>query len=295
MTVSPGLITNKHLPRRTILRGLGAAIALPFLDAMVPAFGAVSRAAARPVRRLGAIYVPNGMNMARWTPAVEGAGFQMPPILEPLAPTQDRLIVVSGLANREALQRPGEGGGEHSRSASAFLTGVHSKKTEGADIRNGVSLDQIAAQELGHHTQLASLELGLEANELAGGCEQGYSCAYSGTISWRTPTTPLPMENNPRAVFERLFGATDSTDPEARRARHRLDSSILDMVTGEIGRLEQRLGTGDRAKLTEYVQSVRDIERRIKLAEETGRFGVARSRSAIGCTRFVRRTREADV
>ena len=266
--MSSMMVFKKHLPRRTFLRGLGATIALPLLDGMVPAFAGVRNANAQPVRRLGAIYLPNGMNMAQWTPSAEGAAFELPPILEPLAAVRDRVLVLSSLSSAEADQRPGEGSGDHSRSSAAFLTGVHAKKTEGADILNGMSMDQIAAREMGKHTQLASLELGLEANDLAGGCEQGYSCAYSGTIAWRSPTTPLPMENNPRAVFERLFGSSETTDPRERVMRLQMDRSILDAVNAELVHLREELGAHDRGKVTEYLESVRDIERRIQIAEE---------------------------
>jgi hypothetical protein len=262
-----GIITNRHLPRRTFLRGIGATIALPLLDGMIPAFGARARAAAVPVRRLGAVYVPNGMNMNAWTPAAEGAGFELAPILQSLAPVRNRIVVLSGLACNEANQRPGEGAGDHSRAAASFLSGVHAKRTEGADIRNGITMDQIAAQEFGKHTQLASLELGLEANEMSGGCEQGYSCAYGGTISWRSATTPLPMENDPRAVFERLFGASQGTDKHARVARLQRERSILDSTIGALTNLGKRLGPGDRTKLDQYLESVRSIERRIQVAE----------------------------
>jgi hypothetical protein len=262
------IVVRKHLARRTFLRGLGASIALPLLDSMIPAFAAAAQRT--PVRRFGAIYVPNGMNIWAWTPAGEGKAFELTPVLRALAPFRDRVLVLSGMAHKEADGLPGEGTGDHSRSQAAFLTGVHAKKTEGADIRAGVSVDQILAQNVGRDTQLASLELGLEANELAGGCEDAYSCAYTGTISWRTATTPLPMEHNPRAVFERLFGASDSTDQAARLTRLRRDSSILDAVKRELGELERQLGVSDRAKLTEYVASVRDIERRIQKAEEEG-------------------------
>jgi hypothetical protein len=233
---------------------------------MMPAFA--SAAQQTPIRRLGAIYVPNGMNIWSWSPTGEGSTFELSPILRPLAPFRDRLLVLSGMAHKEADGLPGEGTGDHSRSQAAFLTGVHAKKTEGADIAAGISMDQIVAQEVGRETQLASLELGLEANELAGGCEDAYSCAYSGTIAWRTATTPLPMEHNPRAVFERLFGASDSTDQRARLMRLQRDSSILDAVKKELADLERQLGVADRAKLTEYVASVRDVERRIEKAEE---------------------------
>jgi hypothetical protein len=243
-------------------------LGLPVLDAMVPAFAA---AGTTPVRRLGAVYVPNGMNIWNWTPKSEGMAFELSSILQPLAPFRKHLVVLSGMANKEADGRVGEGTGDHSRAQTAFLTGVHAKKTEGADIRlegTGGSMDQIVARELGRETQLASLELGLESNDLAGGCEDGYSCAYTGTIAWRSSTTPLPIEANPRAVFERLFGASDSTDREARLARLQKNRSILDAVSAELTALQRRLGVPDQRKLTEYLDSVRDIERRIQMAEE---------------------------
>ena len=259
------IVMKKRISRRAVLRGLGATIALPLLDGMVPAFGAIGTTA---VRRLGVIYVPNGMNMWSWTPRAEGAAFALTPILQPLAPFRDRLLVLSGLALEEANALPGEGSGDHPRAQTAFLTGVHARKSEGADLHAGISMDQIAAKEFGQHTQLASLELALEANELGGGCENGYSCAYTGTIAWGGPTTPLPMEMNPRAVFERLFGATDSTDRRGRLARIRKDRSILDDVTSELEDLRRQLGVPDLRKLTEYLESVRDIERRLQKAEE---------------------------
>ena len=182
--MSPHIVTKRHLARRTVLRGMGATIALPFLDGMVPAFANSGGAADTLPLRLGALYAPNGMNMMDWTPAPEGTAFELTPILKPLAPFRDRLVVLSGLANNAADQLPGEGSGDHSRSSAGYLTGAHAKKTEGADLENGISMDQVAAKRLARHTQLASLELALEANDLAGGCEHGYSCAYTGTVSW---------------------------------------------------------------------------------------------------------------
>ena len=255
---------KKQLPRRTFLRGLGVTMALPLLDGMVPAFAA----APGPVRRFGAVYVPNGMNMLTFTPAAEGSAFELTPTLRPLAPVRDRLLVLTGMSQKEADPAPGEGTGDHSRSSAAFLTGVHAKKTEGADIRAGISVDQLIARELAKDTQLTSLELALEQNDIAGGCEDGYSCAYSGTIAWRGPTTPLPMEADPRAIFERLFGASDSTDRQARLERIKEERSMLDAVATELARLQRTLGHGDRAKVDEYLESVRDIERRIQLAEQ---------------------------
>ena len=261
------IATKKHLSRRTVLRGMGTALALPLLDGMVPALTALSKTAARPVRRLGVAYVPNGVWMDLWTPKTDGVDFELTPTLEPLAPFRDRLTVVSGLDSKQANPKPGEGAGDHARAAAAFLTGAHPHKTEGADLRAGVSMDQIAAQTLGRETQLASLELALDSNELLGACDAGYSCAYSNTLSWRTATTPLPMESDPRAVFERLFGSSDSTDPAERQARLREDRSVLDAVRDKVARLHRELGVGDRARLGEYLDAIRDIERRIGLAE----------------------------
>jgi hypothetical protein len=261
------IIMRKHLPRRAVLRGMGATLALPLLDGMFPAFAGSGVGEKSPLR-LGAIYAPNGMNMLDWTPAVEGADFQLTPILQPLAPYRDQLVVLSGLANNAADQLPGEGTGDHSRSSAGYLTGAHAKKTEGADLENGVSMDQIAAREFGKQTQLGSLEIALEANDMAGGCEHGYSCAYTGTVSWASAKTPLPMENDPRAVFERLFGSSESTEHQARLARIKMERSILDMVTDRLAQLKTSLGAGDRLKVTEYLDSVRDIERRIQRAEE---------------------------
>ena len=261
-------ISQKHLPRRTVLRGLGASLALPLLDGMVPAYAALRKTAANPVRRLGVCYVPNGMEMRAWTPGGEGRELELSQILQPLAPFRGQTNVLTGLADKVAVPRPGEGIGDHARASATFLTGVHVKKTEGADIRAGVSMDQIAARQLGAETQLASLELGVDSVETLGACDAGYSCAYTNTIAWRTATTPLPMENDPRAVFERLFGSTDSTDVAARLARIRQDRSVLDYVGDRVAGLQQTLGPGDRTKLDQYFDAVRDVERRIQMAEE---------------------------
>ena len=261
-------ISQKHIPRRTVLRGLGASLALPLLDGMVPAYAALRRTAASPVRRLGAFYVPNGMEMRAWTPTGAGREFELSPILRPLAPFRNQLNVLTGLADKVAVPRPGEGIGDHARASATFLTGVHVRKTEGLDIRAGVSMDQIAARALGAETQLASLELGVDSVETLGACDAGYSCAYTNTIAWRTATTPLPMENDPRAVFERLFGSTDSTDAAARLARIRQDRSVLDYVGDRAADLQRTLGPGDRTKLEQYFDAVRDVERRIGMAEE---------------------------
>ena len=259
-------ITKMYMPRRTFLRGLGATIALPLLDGMIPALSALGATAAKPIRRLGVVYVPNGMMMQKWSPAAEGP-LALSPIQAPLAPFKDKVLVVSGLNSLVADALPGEGGGAHSRAQASFLTGVHPKKTEGTDFQAGVSVDQIAAKELGQQTQLASLELALENTaELVGACDIGYSCAYSGTIAWRGPTTPLPMEIDPRAAFERLFG--DSTDPKVRLARIQKERSILDAATHDVARLQRGLGARDVSKLNEYLEAVRDVERRIQKAED---------------------------
>ena len=266
------IIRKISLPRRTFLRGLGAAIGLPLLDSMAPALAAGRAAADQPANRLGVVYVPHGAVMESWTPAAEGAGFELTPILEPLTPFKDRILVLTGLSNEPAVALPGEPAGGHGRIGGAFLTGVHVKPTEGAGVEAGISLDQIAAGEYGRHTQLASLELGLEATGLAGACDVGYSCSYINTLSWRNSTTPLPTENNPRAVFERLFGDHESTDTSERVHRIRTKRSILDSVTRKAARLQRRIGAGDRTKLVEYLDAVRDVERRIQIAEsQSGR------------------------
>ena len=262
------IITKKSLPRRTFLRGIGATLALPLLDSMVPALAAAPATAAQSPTRLSFVYVPNGMIMDQWTPAALGSHYELPKILEPLAPFRDDMLVLSGLAHNTGWALEGEGPGEHARASATFLTGVHPKKTEGADLRAGISIDQIVAREFRQHTQLASLEIALDSTEVVGTCDTGYSCAYSNTLCWRSPTTPVPMENKPRAVFERLFGDSDTTDPAERRARQRKDRSILDLVTQDVARLLTQLGPKDRAKLTEYLDSIRDIERRIQIAED---------------------------
>ena len=260
------IITKRSIPRRTVLRGFGTMLALPLLDSMIPALSAVGKTAAKAKPRLGIVYVPHGAVMDMWTPVTDGA-LELSPILQPLAAFKDRLVVITGLDNRPALALQGEPAGGHGRIGAAFLTGVHAKPTEGADFRAGISIDQIAAARLGNETELASLELGLESTDLAGACDVGFSCAYVNTLSWRSPTNPLPMENNPRTVFERLFGDSASTDSSARRARIQSDRSLLDSVTEKIADLQRGLGSPDRVKLTEYLDAVRDIERRIQKAE----------------------------
>lgn len=261
------IITKKHLPRRTFLRGLGASVALPLLDSMVPALTAQELTSAAPVKRLGIIYVPNGVFMDNWTPPEKGSDFSLPSTMEPLSPFQDQMLVLTGLSNKMGDAWPGEGAGDHARAAGAYLTGVHPKKTEGADLQAGLSMDQIIARQLGQHTQLTSLELSLESRENVGACDPGYACAYANTLCWSSATTPLPMENNPRVVFERLFGGNESTDPEAWRARREEDSSILDAVGDKIAKLQGDLGHRDQLKLDEYLDSIRNAERRIQMAE----------------------------
>jgi len=259
------IVMKQSIPRRTFLRGIGATVALPLLDGMIPAFAAA--AATRPVQRFGIAYVPNGIQMEHWTPAAEGA-FALTSTLEPLAPFKDQITVLTGLATKPAMPYPGEGTGDHVRAAATFLTGVHPKKTEGPDIRAGISMDQIAARTIGKDTELASLEICLDANELIGACEAGYSCAYANTLSWRDETTPLPMENRPRAVFERLFGDSEDTSQAARLARIQRQKSILDSLLEEVNRFKKTIGPGDQNKLAQYLEAIREIERRIQKAEE---------------------------
>ena len=259
------IITKMSLPRRTFLRGVGSALALPLLDAMVPAATALAQTAASPTKRLGFIYIPNGANMGRWTPSTDGA-LELSPTLSPLAPVRDQVVIPTGLAHRQA-EAWGDGNGEHSRASGVWLNGVHPKRTEGADVRAGTTVDQIAASTLGRDTPLPSLELSLENSFVVGNCDNGYSCVYTNTISWRTPTTPLPMEHNPRVVFERLFGEGGTTTE--RLARLDEDRSILDAVRDDMRRLEQKLGASDRARVGQYLDAVREIERRIQRVEAT--------------------------
>ena len=262
-------MTRKSLNRRTILRGLGTAVALPFLDAMTPAFGAAPNlsGSAAP-RRLVFAYVPNGVIMEDWTPAAAGADFELTRILKPLEAYREKLLVLSGLThnNGRAL---GDGPGDHARAAASYLTGMHPKKTSGADIKLGISVDQVAANAIGQQTRFASLELGTEPGRLAGNCDSGYSCAYSNSISWRSETIPNPPEINPRLVFERLFGSEDQpTDPAARERRKAYKKSILDFVRDDTQSLLGDLGTTDRRKMEEYLTAVRDIEKRLDMAEQ---------------------------
>ena len=259
------IVTRKHLPRRTVLRGIGSAIALPFLDGMVPAFSTLGHAAAAPTKRLAIVYVPMGAYMKKWTPPTEGP-LELSEILQPLAPFKERALVISGLNMQNADSR--DGGGVHSRIQPCWLTGMHAKRTEGPDMEVGISMDQVAARAIGGETQLESLELSLERADTLGACDLGYTCAYTSTLAWRGPSTPMPMEHNPRAVFERLFGASDSTDPETRLSDIRRTRSILDSVVDDITRITAAVGPRDTAKIDEYLDAVRDIERRIEKAEQ---------------------------
>ncbi len=260
------IVTKKALDRRMFLRGVGTALALPLLDSMIPSMTATRLTAAKPAIRMGFVYVPNGIIQKDWVPQTVGTGFEFMPTMKALEPFRDNLIVMSNLAqiNGRAL---GDGAGDHARAGATWLTGVHPRKTEGADIHAAISADQIAAKELGKITQFGSLELGIEEPYLAGGCDSGYSCAYTNTISWRGPTTPNPMEISPRAVFERLFGDGETTDPADRIKRMTQDRSILDYVRSDVSRLQFGLGGRDKNKLDEYLEGIRDIERRIQKAE----------------------------
>jgi hypothetical protein len=271
------IVTKKAISRRTVLRGIGTAVALPMLDAMVPALTAVANTAAKPVRRLGVVYHPNGVIYENWLPKGVGPGFELSRVLSPLEPFRDQLLVVTGLSSHQA-EALGDGGGDHSRATGSYLTGVHVRKSDSV-VENSISMDQIAARALQSETQLSSLQLTVDDNSLVGSCDVGYSCAYSSTLSWLTPTLPLMAENNPRVVFERLFGSSDSTDARLRASRLRQDLSILDSVTARVRQLQQKLGPADTTKVNDYLESLRDVERRIQKAEEqsaTGGGGVDR-------------------
>jgi hypothetical protein len=259
------IITKLALPRRTFLRGIGAAVALPLLDAMVPALSAASRTAATPARRLGFVYIPNGAIMDQWTPVGDGKAFEFAPIMKSLDAHREQVVVVSNLASRPAEAAEGEGSGDHARASAVWLTGIHPKRTEGADVRGGKTIDQIAADELGRDTQLRSLEVAAEDFTAVGGCDIGYACSYVNTLSWRTPTTPLPMQTDPRVVFERLFG--EGLGADQRRRQLSQDQSILDAIVGQVGSLRKQLGAADGARVSEYLDSVREVERRVQKME----------------------------
>jgi hypothetical protein len=256
-------VIRTAMDRRTLLRGAGVALGLPLLEAMIPTS---ARAAELTKTRLQVFYLPNGMVMQDFVPKEVGAGYTMPSILKPLEPFRDRFTVISGLASKQGTAM-GDGPGDHGRSCAAYLTASHPKKTEGYDIRAGVSLDQMVARELGRDTTLASLELGIDSPSSLGSCDNGYSCSYTNTISWRTPTTPLPVSNNPRNVFERLFGDGDSLDQASRLAVLRRRASLLDFVMEDAARMSGSIGVHDKQKMDEYLDSIRDVEKRIQIAE----------------------------
>lgn len=263
------MTSPRRLNRRAVLRGLGTALALPWLDAMLPARSLLRAAttAAAPPKRLAFFFVPNGVHLPDWTPAEEGRNFKLPKILEPLAPFKQDLLVYSGLSQYQGTSL-GDGAGDHARSAATFLTGVHPRKTGGANIKAGISADQVAAQKIGYQTLYPSLELGCEPSRQAGNCDSGYSCAYSSTISWKTESMPLAKETQPRLLFERLFGGGDSNERAAARVqRDKYRRSILDYALDDAARLQQRLGATDRQKLDQYLSAVREIEQRIEHAE----------------------------
>ena len=253
---------KKSIQRRTLLRGMGSAIALPFLDAMIPAFTPLAKAAANPRLRFGVVYFPNGAIMPQFTPAAVGPGFEFTPTLKPLEPFKDSLAVVTNLTR----SHPGSQVGDHAVSAAGFLTGVWPKRTEAEDVLANTTIDQIVAQQIGQDTPLPSLELATEDfTGYVGGCSPGFSCAYMNTLCWRTPTTPLPMETNPRAAFERIFGEAGSATE--RLARIQKQRSILDSISEEAGDLRRGLGPRDRVRLGDYLDNIREIERRIQRTE----------------------------
>ncbi len=253
------VLTSKSLARRTVLRGLGATLTLPFLDAMLPAFSLRAHAAVKPVHRFQTFYVPNGMAMQYWSPQGEGSAFELSPILEPLAPFRNQMLVLSGLrANWNYI---------HAGASGSFLTGTTRGGRNEVEVIADVSMDQLLARQFANDTQVASLEIAMDPPANAGACTGILSCAYTHTISWRSPTQPLPMEYNPRAVFEKLFGDSGSTDRAAREARLRQHKSILDSVAEKLARLKRELGPQDQVKVNEYTEAVRDVERRIQMAE----------------------------
>lgn len=255
---------KSRISRRTVLRGMGTCLALPWLEAMLPVRSVLGgEAPVKPPVRMAFLYVPNGMHMPDWTPDQEGDGFELKPIMQPLAGMRDYLTVLSGLT-LDGARPHGDGGGDHARSVAAFLTGAHPRKTDGANIKNGVSVDQVAASKIGGKTRFPSLELGCEPSATAGNCDSGYSCAYTSNISWRDESTPVAKEVNPKAVFDRLFGSGDvSEEGRAKDLRRAKQKSVLDFVLSDAKSLQGKLGSADRKKLDEYLYSVREVERRV--------------------------------
>ena len=268
-------ITKKHLPRRTFLRGMGVSLALPLLDSMLPAQTPLGQTAAAAKRRLGCIYVPHGATMDKWTPAQDGSGFEFTESLKPLEKLRDRVNIFSNLAHPLAGGVGSDAGADHARSAAVFLSGAHPEK---GSVHAGTTIDQVLAQHIGQDTPLPSIELALE--EVALNCGSGYGCAYFNTISWKSATLPLPMENSPQVVFERLFG--DGTNSAQRLSRKKQDGSILDSVTDKVARLQGKLDPSDRVRLTEYLDDIREIERRIQKATEQSASNVEVPEAPVG-------------
>ncbi|HMC63713.1 MAG TPA: DUF1552 domain-containing protein [Gemmataceae bacterium] len=274
---------STRLSRRTVLKGLGTAIALPWLEAMAPALSIAAPAAVRkPPTRMAFIYIPNGVNLDQWVPDKLGSDFDLPAVLQPLAPFKKDLLVLNGLTLNTA--RPnGDGPGDHARAMSAFLTGRQARKTSGADIRIGISVDQLAAEKVGSKTRFPSLELGIERGLNAGNCDSGYSCAYSANLSWRTESMPMAKEVNPRLVFERLFASETKDEVKAsREKRDRYKLSVLDFVMEDAGQLKTRLGANDQRKLDEYLSAVRELETRIARTGPPVEIGNAKLERPVG-------------
>ena len=256
------IVTKMALPRRTFLRGMGTALALPLLDAMVPALSARAQSVASSVRRLGYVYIPMGMNAAAWTPAVQGRLSELTPSLISLTPVLDHITVVTNLELRNAYTT-----GNHASANCTFLSCSKARRTEGSDYELGTTVDQVAARAIGGDTPIPSLEIGTDLLAQVGNCDNGYACAYQNNLSWSSPSTPLPTEADPRVVFERLFG--DGGSPERRRAELRKSGSILDWMTADLARLRRELGSSDRVRVGQYIDSVREVERRIQRAEQS--------------------------
>jgi len=264
-----GVITKKHLTRRTMLRGMGVAVSLPLLDAMFPAFTAFAKAQAKPRTRFGSVYIANGAIMEQWIPAAVGKGFEFKPILAPIEPFKDQIVVVTNLTR----SHPGSQVGDHAVSAAGFLTGVWPKRTEAEDVLANTSVDQVVAQQIGQETPFPSLEVATEDfTGYVGACSPGFNCVYLNTVCWSSPSSPLPMDINPRVVFERMFGQGGS--PAQRAARIREERSMLDSVSTEAKQLQRTLGTKDRQRVTEYLDNLREIERRIQQTEAHNRTDV---------------------
>ena len=286
-------IAKKHIPRRTFLRGAGVTLALPLLDAMVPAATLLAQTAATPKPRFVASFIPHGMSPGYWVPDKVGSGFTMPPIFEPLAPYRKQTVILSGLHARSAEAPEGQSPPDH-WVASAFLCANKPKRTAGADIYNGTTIDQLIAQKIGQETLLPSMQFAVEdpgAN--SSNCGEGYSCAYTNSISWSTPTTPLPMELNPQLVFERMFG--DGGTPEERAARRQDDRSILDSLMASLSRLKVGLDPADRLRLDEYAQDVREIERRLQIAAKASAAAPTEHRRPGRGSGIIRRAHQAAV